>query len=623
MAFSPRFLDELRARVGLADVISRRVKLTRKGREHLGLCPFHKEKTPSFTVNEEKGFYHCFGCQAHGSAIDFVMNTEGLAFPEAVKRLAEEAGLEVPADTPEERQRDRQRQTLYEVMEKAVAFFESRLKGQQGAPARQYLKKRGVGEAFAGRFRLGFAPDSRGQIKDALAGQGIPEEQMVEAGLLIRPEDASRDTYDRFRGRLMFPIADRRGRPIAFGGRILDDQEAGRPEGPTGSATNAPKYLNSPETPLFHKGRVLYGLDQAQAPARKASSLIVTEGYMDVIALAQAGFENSVAPLGTALTEEQILELWRIVPEPVLCFDGDAAGRRAAARAAERALPIVKAGFGLRFAVIEGGEDPDSLIKRAGAEAMKQVLASAAPLSDVLWRIETGGRTPTTPEERASLQKRMEEHVRRIGDSTVRAHFRRGFNDRIWLKRQEGRAKSGWTPSMQIDPGARTSAHIDPVHVAQQTLVSIILNHPDLFHQVEEQFGSIGFSDRPLDSLRQALISMLSGEPGFDVQGLKEELLRHGLEGALSDLHRNAMLRRHKLIRPEASNDDVMETWNENIRLLQKVNFESEIEDRIQAEDLSEDGLRRRLELKRAELGEWENGDGSPPGSLPSTEKAS
>ncbi|MEE8394187.1 MAG: DNA primase, partial [Rhodospirillales bacterium] len=279
MAFSPRFLDELRARVGLADVISRRVKLTRKGREHLGLCPFHKEKTPSFTVNEEKGFYHCFGCQAHGSAIDFVMNTEGLAFPEAVKRLAEEAGLEVPADTPEERRRDRQRQTLYEVMEKAVAFFENKLKSPEGAPARQYLKKRGVGEAFAGRFRLGFAPDSRGQIKDALAGQGIPEEQMVEAGLLIRPEDASRDTYDRFRGRLMFPIADRRGRPIAFGGRILDDQEAGRPEGPTGSATKAPKDLNSPETPLFHKGRVLYGLDQAQAPARKASSLIVTEGY--------------------------------------------------------------------------------------------------------------------------------------------------------------------------------------------------------------------------------------------------------------------------------------------------------------------------------------------------------
>ncbi|MDH5747745.1 MAG: DNA primase, partial [Rhodospirillales bacterium] len=432
MAFTPQFLDELRARTGLAEVVSRRVKLTRKGHEHLGLCPFHKEKTPSFTLNEEKGFYHCFGCGAHGSAFDFVMQTEGLSFPEAVERLAGDAGMEVPVDTPQERERALRNQSLYDVMEQAAAVYEKTLRMPEGRPALNYLKGRGLGDETLTRFRLGFAPDSRGFLKTALARENISEGQMIEAGLLIRPEDSGRDSYDRFRGRIMFPITDRRGRVIAFGGRILGDGE--------------PKYLNSPETPLFHKGRTLYALSLAGKEIRAKGEAVVSEGYMDVIALHQAGFLTAVAPLGTALTEEQIMELWRIVREPVLCFDGDTAGARAAGRAAERVLPLLKPGYSLRIAELPAGDDPDTLIRRAGAEEMSRVLAKAIPLSDVLWQMETRGRMITTPEDRAALQKRLEDLTRRINDPTVRAHFLKSFKDRIWTRRNDAgsRTPGGW-----------------------------------------------------------------------------------------------------------------------------------------------------------------------------------
>ncbi|HEC14140.1 MAG TPA: DNA primase, partial [Rhodospirillales bacterium] len=285
MAFSAQFLDELRSRIGLADVVGKRVKLTRKGHEHLGLCPFHKEKTPSFTLNEEKGFYHCFGCGAHGGAIDFAMQTDGLTFPEAVERLAAEAGMEVPADTPEERQRSKERQGLYEVVEAAAVFFEKSLRMPEGKKGIDYFRARGLDDETISRFRLGFAPDARDRIKTELARQGISEGLMVAAGLLKRPDDG-RSPFGYFRNRVIFPICDKRGRPIAFGGRILGPGE--------------PKYLNSPETPLFKKGRILYGLNLAAASARKEGTLVVAEGYMDVIALARAGIGNAVAPLGTA-----------------------------------------------------------------------------------------------------------------------------------------------------------------------------------------------------------------------------------------------------------------------------------------------------------------------------------
>jgi DNA primase len=336
MAFPPRFLEDLRGRVSISDVVGRRVRLIRKGRgEATGLCPFHNEKTPSFTVSEDKGFFHCFGCGAHGDVIGFVMRSEGLEFPQAIEKLAGEAGMQVPRETPEERERAERQATLGGAVELAAKYFEQQLRASAGKAGLDYLKRRGLSDDTMRRFRLGFAPDSRHGLKAALEKAAIPEAIALEAGLLIKPDDGGH-AYDRFRGRVMFPILDRRGQAIAFGGRILDQGE--------------PKYLNSPETPLFHKGRVLYGLSHAQKTARETNEIIVVEGYMDVIALAQAGISNAVAPLGTALTEEQIALLWRVAQEPILCFDGDNAGQRAAARAADRAIPLLKPGLSLRFA---------------------------------------------------------------------------------------------------------------------------------------------------------------------------------------------------------------------------------------------------------------------------------
>ena len=582
MAFSDQFLEELRARSGLAEVIGRRVKLARKGREHLGLCPFHKEKTPSFTVNEEKGFYHCFGCQAHGSVFDFVMETEGLSFPEAVEKLAGEAGMEVPRDTPEERAQQRRRQTLFDVTEKAAVFFERRLRMPEGKKALDYLQGRGLDDAVIKRFRLGFAPDGRDVLKTALARDGVPEDLMAQAGMIIRPDDESRAPYDRFRGRVIFPIGDAQGRIIAFGGRILDHQEAGKARvsqgGPTGTDRKAPKYLNSPETALFHKGRVLYGLKLASGPARKAGTIIVTEGYTDVIALNRAGFVNAVAPLGTALTEDQIRILWRIVPEPVLCFDGDTAGQKAAARAAERALPLLASGYGLRFAMLPAGDDPDSLLENSGPEAMERVISGALPLSEVLWRMETGGRLPKTPEERATLQKHLRDYARQINDSTLRAHFFALFNDRIWAGARGGPRKRDWTPSMNLDEAAGRQTPVNALRKAQRVLLAIIINHPEIFDGVEETLGKFSFAEGRFDQLRQELISVLLKDANMESEGIKEVLRDRGFAESLDVLFRDPLISHNRHLGAEATADEFEPLWNENVSLLQSLETAPEVE---------------------------------------------
>ncbi|MDH5189475.1 MAG: DNA primase, partial [Rhodospirillaceae bacterium] len=429
MAIPSNFLDEVRARIGLSDVVGRRVRLVKKGHEHSGLCPFHKEKTPSFTVNEGKGFYHCFGCGAHGSVFDFLMETEGLNFREAVEKLAGEAGLQVPEERPEDRAREMRKKTLYDATEAAASYYADKLYAPEGRAALNYLLGRGLTAETIKSFNIGYAPDVRDGIKNDLAGKnGITTEMLLGAGLIIQPDDKSREPYDRFRGRVMFPILDRRARVVAFGGRILPALETDK----------TAKYLNSPETDLFHKGHMLYAMEKAQSSARGGQPLVVAEGYMDVIALHQAGFSGAVAPLGTALTEEQIRELWKIVPEPVLCFDGDNAGQRAMARAAERALSLIKPGFGLRFAILPPGEDPDTLIKNTGAKAFADVLGNASALSEILWQMETIGADTTTPEGLAGLQKRLEDHTRAIEDPTLRSHFLSSFKDRIWATRRQG-----------------------------------------------------------------------------------------------------------------------------------------------------------------------------------------
>ena len=414
MSLTPQWLDELRARTTLSALIGRSIKVTKAGREFKACCPFHNEKTPSFTINDEKGFYHCFGCSAHGDAIRWMTDQRGLSFMDAVKELADAAGMQVPAADPKAAAKAERANTLYDVMTAAQDWFVAQFQGLEGAEARAYCEKRGLKAETLKAFGIGFAPDSRAKLKEALASFGI--EKLVESGLLIAVED--KEPYDRFRGRLMIPIRDPRGRVIAFGGRILGAGE--------------PKYLNSPDTPLFDKGRTLYNLDKASPASRASNRVIVVEGYMDAIALAQAGFGEAVAPLGTALTEQQIMMLWRMVPEPLLCFDGDPAGQKAAMRAAVRALPAINPGHSLRFVTLPAGLDPDDLIKERGESAIQSFFERSVSLVDWVWQRELESRSLDTPEQRAQLRVHLDDLARSIQHDLVRTDYMRTWKDKTY-----------------------------------------------------------------------------------------------------------------------------------------------------------------------------------------------
>src|SRR6185312_16886381 len=386
MALSPQWLDELRARVTLSSVIMRTTKLQKSGREWKACCPFHNEKSPSFTVNDEKGFYHCFGCGAHGDVIRWMTDQRGLGFMDAVKELASQAGMEVPRPDPREAEREEQRAGLHDVMASAQEWFKNSLLSDEGRRAREYLGSRGFDAHTIERFGFGYAPEDRQALKKALSQYEEP--MLIEAGLRIAVD--GKDPYDRFRGRLMLPIQDARGRVIAFGGRILDSDK-----------TDAPKYLNSPDTPLFDKGRTLYNLHRAGPASRKSGRIVLVEGYMDVIALAAAGIEEAVAPMGTALTERQIELLWRLAEVPILCFDGDAAGQRAAMRAAVRALPLLRPGHSLSFVHLPAGLDPDDLLRKQGRGAMDRLLGEPHSLLEMIWRHESSAAPLRSPEDKA------------------------------------------------------------------------------------------------------------------------------------------------------------------------------------------------------------------------------
>ncbi len=432
MALSPQWLDELRARVTLSSVIMRTTKLQKAGHEWKACCPFHDEKSPSFTVSDQKGFYHCFGCGAHGDVIRWMTDQRGMQFMDAVKELAVEAGMEVPAPDPQAAKRAEQRAGLNDVMEAAQSWFEDNLKSADGGGARSYLKNRGFRSEIMREFGFGYAPDSKTALHRALSR--FDDAMLIESGMRISVDDGAQ--YDRFRARLMLPIHDARGRVIAFGGRILD------------SDAKAAKYLNSPDTPLFDKGRTLYNLHRASPASRQTGRVVVVEGYMDVIALANAGIEDAVAPLGTALTENQLEMLWRMVETPVLCFDGDAAGQRAAMRAVSRALPLLRPAHSLRIVQLPAGLDPDDLINQKGRAAIDEVLENAASLLDTLWFYERDLQPLNTPEDKAGLKARLLKHVDEIGDQDIRALYKRELLERFsafafpprerkpWVKRE-------------------------------------------------------------------------------------------------------------------------------------------------------------------------------------------
>ncbi len=577
MAFAPRFLDEIRSRISLGDLVGRRVKLMRRGREFVGLCPFHHEKTPSFSVVEDKGFYHCFGCGAHGDAIGFAMKTENLSFPEAVEKLARDAGLALPERDAKAEEEARQAKSLHDTNEAAAEWFAVQLATTDGRHALEYLQRRGLSAETIARFRLGFSPDTRDALKHALMARGFSEHLLLEAGLLKKPDDVH-VTFDRFRGRVMFPITDRRGHVIAFGGRVMGDGQ--------------PKYLNSPETPLFQKGRVLYSLREARQAMQRDAELIVAEGYMDVIALHQAGFDGAVAPLGTALTEAQIEELWRLKPEPVLCFDGDQAGRRAAARAADRVLPLLQPGFSLRFVFLPEGQDPDSLVRDGGPGAMTSALAQAIPLVDWLWQIETSGRSLDTPERRAGLRKALRERAAAIAERSVQAQYLAEFESRLdrhfrpaghprdrrryarEYRRATGPGEHYKGVSLKSDGNTR---HV--THRAQQALLAALINHPQLIDGTAEDLVRVALGrGAELDRLRAALLN--SEADALDSRSLRNHLAGLGFSELLGRMLHPDLYTQYPWAHPKRELTQVLDGWRHvYAHLVEKPQVEREFQD--------------------------------------------
>ncbi len=413
-----RFIDELRARISIVDVVGAKVKLVKKGREYQGLCPFHNEKTPSFTVNEAKGFYHCFGCGAHGDILKFEMDANGLPFMDAIQKLAHQAGVSVPKFSQTDKNEADERKSLYDIMEQACLFFEKNLYMPVGAEGLKYFReKRGLSDEIIKKFRLGYAPSNNGLMAH-LKSMGVSDKDLNELGLMTIPEDSSRRNHDFFRNRVMIPITNKQGKIIAFGGRVMEKIE--------------PKYLNSPETPIFNKRRNLFNLDKARETGYKEKQLIISEGYMDVIALDRYGFSYAVAPLGTALTEEQIIEAWKVTNEPVLCLDGDAPGTKAAMRTVDRVLPILKAGYSLKFLFLPENMDPDEYLEAYGKESFASLLNKTEPLIDILWKKYTDGVDASTPERKALIEKTLLEEVSKIKDQVVRNYYMQEIKSRIY-----------------------------------------------------------------------------------------------------------------------------------------------------------------------------------------------
>ncbi|NNG02528.1 MAG: DNA primase [Inquilinus sp.] len=603
MPLPPGFLDELRARVPVSEVVGARVRLTRAGHEFKGLCPFHREKTPSFTVNDSKAFFHCFGCGAHGDAIGFLMQHDNQPFMEAVEQLAARAGLTVPQPTPEDEARFARQKGLHDLAEAACLFFEARLRDAGGRLALSYLTERGLDDETIARFRLGYAPAEGRALIGALKSEGFAVDAMVELGLARVPEDG-REPYSFFRNRVMFPVSDRRGRVVAFGARLLEG--------------DGPKYINSPDHPLFHKGQLLYGMSRARMAAGQGHSVVVAEGYMDVIALVAAGFQAAVAPLGTALTEAQIQELWKLSAVPVLCFDGDTAGLRAASRAADRALPLLRPDQSVRIAYLPTGEDPDSLIAAGGAKAMRAVLESARPLAEILWERALTAHRTDTPEGRAGLKAALEAEAALIVDRTVQEFYRREFRQRVeaafpWRTpaAQRPRPDAADRPAARSGPRPRRPAEADPLPTV---LLAALLGHPALFDEIGEAAALLEIADGGLDRLRREMIAALSGPSALDSDSLRRHLCESGCAGGVDRLSSDRIYTLAPFARPTVSIDEARAGWHEVWRRLEARRTRDEL--RAAGSALGREPSEANLARVQALQAERSGGEGDEPGSL-------
>ena len=634
MRFPPQLLDEIRARLLVSHVVGRKVQLKKKGREYVGLSPFKTEKTPSFYVNDQKGFYHCFASGEHGDIFTFLIKTEGLSFPEAVERLAGEAGVAMPERSERQIERGDERERLLQLLEASVKFFEAQLNAPAGETARRYLTKRGLAADTITRFRLGFAPPSRSALKEHLAKAGFTSAEMATSGMLISGDDIP-VPYDRFRNRVMFPIADLKGRIIAFGGRALD--------------ADAPaKYLNSPETPLFHKGHILFNAAAARPLAFDKSRLIAVEGYMDVVALSEAGFGEAVAPLGTALTEDQIKIMWRMTQEPILCFDGDSAGRKAAHRAIDTALPHLKPGFSVAFAFLPDGLDPDDLIRQQGADAMERILAQSRPLAEVLFEREWSAGDWSTPERRARLEQQLHTLVGQIADAGVRAQYEREMRQRLYAawgglgggnRQGGGNARTGpggrpgprpYTPQGMQRSGTRgrsgRAGMPDPAQ-AQHALPSsallrsnlvaggaaappyrealmmrTLLSHPWLLEEHAEDLARLTLTSEPLQRLKDAMLSALASDIPLDSRELRSQLDGLGAGRIVDLVERTITHRSDKFAEPDAQRDDVEAGWRHALALHERhVDLRRALEaaERDWQHDGNETALARICEIQR------------------------
>jgi DNA primase len=534
MRFPPSFLDELKARLQVSDVVGRRVKLKKAGREWKGLSPFQQEKSPSFTVNDQKQFYHDFSTGKHGNIFDFVMETEGVAFPEAVERLASLAGLPLPRTSREEEQREERQKSLYDVMDLATKYFEQNLASSAGAQARGYLSDRAIAPSTNVEFRLGYATPNRFGLKEYLGSKGVSVEDMIETGLLIAGEDIP-VPYDRFRDRIIIPIHDQRGRVIAFGGRALKSDVQ-------------PKYLNSPETSIFHKGSVVFNFHRAREPAHRAGSVVAVEGYMDAIAIYQAGIKSVVATMGTAFTEEQITTLWRLSSEPVICFDSDRAGIAAAHRSIDRILPVLTVGKSFRFVFMLEEKDPDDLIRERGVEAFKSLLVGSLPLWDVLWARETDGVDAKSPDTQAALEKKLNTLIRTIRDSSVQTAYIRSCRlrlaDLFWQAvkggksgssftsksqfkskskpKSESKSQSSWEPSQPASNELKVELD-DRQHGLQKVLLGILVHYPEYLDEKQDQILRLKFAPA-LDKFCSALYKLLVIEKDLSVTKIYDHL---------------------------------------------------------------------------------------------------
>lgn len=554
MRYPPHILEEIRARLPASAVVGRRVQLKKAGREWRGLSPFNAEKTPSFYVNDQKQFYHCFSSGKHGDVFTFLMETEGLSFPEAVERLAGEAGVTLPAPTVETRESEKKRATAIEVMEMAAAWFEERLRSARGTEARAYLDRRGLGDEVRGRFRLGYAPNERYGLRDHLAAKGVERHTMVELGLLASGEDVA-VPYDYFRDRIMFPITDLRGKVVAFGGRALAKEVRA-------------KYLNSPETPLFSKGRMLYNLHTARKASHERSSIIAVEGYVDVIAMTLAGHPETVAPLGTALTEDQLALLWRHADEPILCFDGDGAGLRAAHRALDVALPLLEPGRSLRVALLPGGQDPDDLLRSGGPAAIDRVLEAAIPLSELLWRRAVDAGPIDTPERRAGLARALRTTITAIRDETVRRYYRDDIEERLRsLSPQPVRHNAGpgrdrsrrpaepASPRLTAAPSASVTASAGfsgAAPVREAMIAGTLLVHPEMVSAFGDDLAELDFADSDCRAVVAVLLACAAEHAAPDADLLRERLTRAGLVDAAERVLGLARSRERAQLDPQA-----------------------------------------------------------------------